>query len=493
VLLVPACIETVKISPPPLELAEGEARSAIMMLEDAGALTSVDTAWVGEVSSGVVLPPFSVEGDARVRIHVWLYRETIEELRLVPGPHPLTKEESAGCTDLGAEVARLEAIPIAARALVVELENREAGGWIDLVAGERAGLEKLRLERRVRNPCIGFRPHYGTFADTCPIDDGCRRRTVFTAPLDPETILMGRTQTELDATGTRTGHVFDVHRFMQSDLIHRDDSNPGEAAVAIDGELLVLRESGELGCLARDGRECTLDLPPPIPTSTHSYSALARVGSTLYAARDDGRLWRYTDRWSEISVPRSALCNESDACSNTAIGGCDLICRVTLSVRDDELFVVFPYQDAAYRLAGDQLILAELPPFEAAPDVPLAGALIANDRAALGTTHGRVLLEMDDGWKHVLSIGTQPIYAVAELEGGLLIGAEDGGLHQFHPELGACADLQLSFARITDIVPVGDDFVVAGMRRGSELDFAWLERTPEPGDACGIGISSLPD
>jgi hypothetical protein len=467
------------------------------VVEGAPPAGSIELAWAGEVASGIVLPPFSSDGDEHLRIHTWLYAETLEELGLAPGPFQAYEMPDSTCRTDGEDVVLLEPMPAADRALVVELEGRSRSEWSESSAELLQSLEMLHLETRVPNPCAAFATHYGTFPDTCPEDDGCGRRTAFLAPFDAETMIVGRIQSET-AEGmpeVRTGHTYRVRRFDRIEPLETA-ANPAESGVVIDRELLVLREGGELECVGQDGRDCSVLVPPPIPTSTHAYSTVARVGSTLFAARDDGRIWRYTDRWSEVSVPRAARCDARALCSNTEIGGCDLVCRITIAVQGEEVLFVFPYLGAAFRLEGDRLVEARLPVSEVVPDVPLSGALVAGARGAAGTSLGRILLETEEGaWQHVLSVGTQPIFAVAPLDSGLLAGAEDGVLAQYHPEYGACAELPLSFARITDIVPIGDDFLVAGMRRGnSELDVVWLERSPEAGEPCtGAGLTQVPD
>jgi hypothetical protein len=502
-LLSAACVESVKIEPPSLALEDGEARAALMIVEEvvpgASPIESILFAWAGELSSSSTLPPFSASPDEHLRIHLWLYASTLDELGLPAGPLTLVGSSERTCRAVGTEVALLDPLPRAASAQLVEVEGGEQSGWMELDAAQQATLEALHLERRVSNPCVTFIARYGTFADTCPTDEGCGRRTVFVAPMTETSAYVGRIQSTTlpGEPEERIGHQYAVMKPDVSDLFHTDTATPAEAGLNVGGELLVLRADGTFSCLRGDGRDCTIDLPAALPTSRHNYSSLARDEDTIYAARDDGAIWRWRDRaWALLRTPEEAPCDFIETCSNTVISGCDLICRPTIRIFDGSVFILLPYLNAAYRLRGDELVRAVLPPFELLPDLPLSGALDSRGRGAIGTTFGRLLLEVEpDLWSHVDSIGQQPVFTVAPIDSGVLFGGEDGVLGQHHPEYGSCAELALPYARITDIVPMGRDFLAFGQRRGdSRRDFVWLERSEQPGDPCrGFIPTQLPE
>lgn len=499
-LLLAGCVQSATVSPPPLVLEDGrDARSVLMLFENvvagSSAVDQIQLAWAGDSSAGIVLPPFSVEEDERARVHVWLYSESLAELGLTPGRVEVFGRVEETCRADGNDVALLEPVPRPGSAYFVELEGRSASAWTPTKEEVVSTLETLHLTRRVPNPCVAFDARYGTFPDTCVPGLGCGRRTLFVEPDGTDLALIGRVQSQTPVPGLsplRTGFLYRIGRDGTVELFHTDTSSPAEAGVAIEHELLVLRANGRFECARPDGGECVLEPPPPIATSSHTYSALALAGSDLLAVRDDGGIWRYDGRdWSETRTPGASACDLVAACEVSGLAACDLICRPSLAVRGTDAFVAFPHLAAAYYLDAGGLSPAELPPDELVPDDPLSVGL-TETYAVVGTSRGRLLLEVEPKvWRKVFALGRQEIYAIAELDQGVLFAAEDGALGQYHPQYGACAETVLPFARITHIVPMGRGFLVAGMRRGtSTSDFAWLERSSTPGDPCiGFGLS----
>ena len=493
-LLLTACVQSVIVGPPPLELdGGGKAQSMIVLVErdDPGTslVNRVVLGWAGATSSPELLPPFSTPSGETTRVVVLLYAETLGELGLSPGALLLSNAAEDACHPEGLEVSLLVPLPAPDAAEAIEIHGAGAPAWTVADAEDVATLMSLRTERRLPNPCAGYRPHDGALPDTCPSHDGCTTRTVFAVAVSGRAIV-GRIR-ERARSGLppeKIGYLYQVDGASAPTLLRTETSTPAEAAVVIDGQVLLLRDDGELDCLRADSAACTLERPPPLPSVDHHFGAIAATDGARYVVRDDGRLWRYQDAaWRELPLARAAPCSPELQCGGVVDSSCELACRPDIVVRDPDALAVLPYLNAVYRLEGDRMVLDSLPPDERAVDDVAQSIALGAARAAVGTSRGRLLIERaPDSWQHLHSLGSQALFAVTALDDGFLFGGEDGLLGQWYPRFEACAPVSAGLGRITHVVPVGRDLLVIGVPEAhTDRDYVWLERAEQPGAPCG--------
>jgi hypothetical protein len=462
-----------------------EARSLIWLLErEDDRRSSVVLAWAGTAVTS--LPPFSTPPHQIARVHVWLYRQTLSQLGLAEGELDLRSDLDEACRRQGNEVALVEPLPTPSSAWFVELPDQRT--WEASDTDRIETLARLRFERRMSNPCVGFEPRDGGFVQECPAGAACSFRATFAVRTD-EGALVGRTRYR---GAERLGEMFLVDESGSPVLVRTDTSSPAEAAVVVDGDILLLRDHGELTCMRLDATPCRLNVPPPLPPAAHEFAAMAESDGVIFVARDDGKIWRFDGtRWSELPMERSEPCVPEIECGGPVMNGCDLSCRPNVVARGREALLVLPYLNAVQHLERDQLVLDALPPDEQATDDRAQAIAFGRVRAAVGTSRGRLLVETEpDSWRHLHTSGRQTLFAVGPLDEGFLFAGENQVIDQWHPTYEMCAPIGFGFfTRITDVVPIDLDYFVIGSRDGNfDRDFVWLSRTDEPGDPCNLTL-----
>jgi hypothetical protein len=457
------CVQSVTIGPPPLELENGKTVNAVItVLVSDG--SSGPLVFAAPASNATALPPFSRANGEKIRLHAWLYSQTLDELLLAPGLVPVVGGPT--CQAEGSEVSIAEPLPEPEGAYLVDLPGDEGSEWRSGTEEQTALRQGLFVPRRIANPCVGFDVRSLPLRG-CGETDDCY--SAFMVADDPSFAWVGR------ILGPE-GLLYAVSN-GEARLVGRT-ATAAEAAVAIGDEIVTWNGLGSFACTrGLEGAECERALPAPTEPAIHGYATLEHTISggveSYYALRDDGRLWRWSEqRWFDVPIPGSGPCETG---SET--------CRVRMASHGSDVFAIVPFIGEAYYLDGFRVTRAILPPADLPDDIPIS--TLHTDRLGrmIGTSRGRLLQEVaPNEWSHVASLAQKTVHALVELDDGVLFGTQSGLVAQFHPGFGVCAVQGVGFTEVFDIIRVGQDYVLTG-ERSSEV--VWLERIDRPGDPCG--------